>query len=350
MMSYQSRESVPKWIAYFAMFAGVVTPYIMAAFLLFYLLYGLMGLLLGELYSDIIGLISAAITVPLITAIVLPIAYVWFLKPYWRDDVNKTELSPILLLVIFGYPIAFAMSLNSSLGIYFIGAALIASLLAAVYYKWEPRVPSSEGIKFGLTWSAIMTIVVLLVFGGLDYFRFKNPLAIFTEPFLNPREWFEMTVAPATTLGIMLPYLKYIPTLQIIPTAAFMALVVGFSEEAWARLTIPQLAKYLDGNIPLSVWWLAITWLSLHAPVIALDYALLGLFVGIGTIMFFLVPLNIFILGLISIFIFYVFAKTGDYISAAFAHGFYDMMVSLGGIGLIIAIIFLIAFHKFSVD
>jgi hypothetical protein len=45
--------------------------------------------------------------------------------------------------------------------------------------------------------------------------------------------------------------------------------------------------------------------------------------------------------------IFYVFAKTGDYIATAIMHGFYDLMVSLGFIGLILAVAFIIVFARY---
>jgi hypothetical protein len=134
--------------------------------------------------------------------------------------------------------------------------------------------------------------------------------------------------------------------LQIIPSIGLMAFVVGFSEEGWARMSIPLLARYFDNNITLSVWWLGTTWISLHAVVIAIEYATLG---GLlGTIAIFIgIPINLIILAVISIFIFYVFAKTGDYVSTALAHGFYDMLVSLGSIGFIVGIAFIIIYWKY---
>jgi hypothetical protein len=120
----------------------------------------------------------------------------------------------------------------------------------------------------------------------------------------------------------------------LIPTIGLFAFVVGFSEEAWARLSIPMVGKYLD-NLTLSVWWLGTTWLSLHAVVIAIE-------VGLSAI-----PINLLILSIIAIPIFYVFAKTGDYIATAIMHGFYDLMVSLGFIGLILAVALIIVFARY---
>jgi hypothetical protein len=95
-----------------------------------------------------------------------------------------------------------------------------------------------------------------------------------------------------------------------------------------------MVGKYLD-NLTLSVWWLGTTWLSLHAIVIAVE-------VGLSA-----VPINLLILSLISMPIFYVFAKTGDYIATAIMHGFYDLMVSLGLIGLILAVALIIVFARY---
>ncbi len=100
-------------------------------------------------------------------------------------------------------------------------------------------------------------------------------------------------------------------------------------------MSIPLVAKFLDDNVTLSVWWLGATWLSLHAVVIALE-------VGLSA-----VPINLLVLSIISIFIFYVFAKTGDYVATAIAHGFYDLMVSLGLIGLILGVVFIALFWQY---
>jgi hypothetical protein len=53
------------------------------------------------------------------------------------------------------------------------------------------------------------------------------------------------------------------------------------------------------------------------------------------------------ILSIIAIPIFYVFAKTGDYIATAIMHGFYDLMVSLGFVGLILAVALIIIFARY---
>jgi hypothetical protein len=83
------------------------------------------------------------------------------------------------------------------------------------------------------------------------------------------------------------------------------------------------------------VWWLGTVWLSLHAITIAIESGLSA------------VPINLLILSIISIFIFYIFAKTGDYITASIAHGFYDLMVSTGLIGLIMGMVFIALFHRY---
>jgi hypothetical protein len=302
------------------MIVALLTPYVVA----------FLAVTGPSLLADIGGLFIALLSLPFISIVVIVVAYMWYNNEYWFSDVAKTSQNVLALLFIIGYPIAFSITANSSIGVYFVGAYLIVIFVASYLYKWQPRVPTETGYKMGLFWAGVVAVAVLLI-TSMD--ALNHGLSTWLSEMLSP-DWYKhvmlysMTAWFATKLG-------FVNSLQVIPTIGLMAFVVGFSEEGWARLSIPLVAKYLDDNVTLSVWWLGATWLSLHAVVIALE-------VGLSA-----VPINLLVLSIISIFIFYVFAKTGDYVATAIAHGFYDLMISLGLIGLILGIAFIALFWKY---
>ena len=299
------------------MIVALLTPYVVAF------------LATGPFLADVGGLLIALLSIPFISLIVIVIAYLWYNNEYWFNDVAKTSQNVLALLFIIGYPIAFALTANSSMGVYFVGAYLIVIFVASYLYKWQPRVSTNVGYKMGLFWAGVTAVAVLLI-SSMD--ALNRGLSTWLSEMLS-LDWYKHVMLYALT-----PWLVNelgVTGLQVIPLIGLTAFVVGFSEEGWARLSIPLVAKYLDDNVTLSVWWLGTTWLSLHAVVIALEAGL------------FAVPINLLILSLISIFIFYVFAKTGDYVATAIAHGFYDLMVSLGLIGLIMGIAFIVLFWRY---
>ncbi len=280
--------------------------------------------------ADIGGLYIALLSLPFISIVVIVVAYLWYNNEYWFSDVAKTSQNVLALLFIIGYPIAFSITVNSSIGVYFVGAYLIVIFVASYLYRWQPRVPTETGYKMGLFWAGVVAVAVLLI-TSMD--ALNHGLSTWLSEMLS-LDWYKHVMLYSMTAWFITK-LGFVNSLQIIPTIGLMAFVVGFSEEGWARLSIPLVAKFLDDNVTLSVWWLGATWLSLHAVVIALE-------VGLSA-----VPINLLVLSIISIFIFYVFAKTGDYVATAIAHGFYDLMVSLGLIGLILGIVFIALFWKY---
>jgi hypothetical protein len=335
----ESETYVPRWFVWLGMITALLTPYVVA----FIVIALLTGNILLFLLSDILGLIIALLSIPIISLIIIAYAYLWYARdPYWYKDVENTIPNVLALLFIIGYPIAFVISLNSSMGVYFVGAYLIVIFVASFLYKWQPRVPTRIGYKFALFWAGVAVVVVDTI-TGMDIYINHGLNALITA--LSPLVWYKYVIPYAMT-PFLVERMGFTNALQIIPMIGMMAFVVGFSEEGWARMSIPLLARYFDNNIMLSVWWLGTTWISLHAVVIAIEVAVLGGLLGIiGA--FLLIPFNLIILSVISVFIFYVFAKTGDYVSAALAHGFYDMLVSLGDIGLIVGIAFIIIYWKY---
>jgi len=319
--SYVSSESVPRWFIWLGMIVALLTPYVVA----------FLAVTGPSLLADIGGLFIALLSLPFISIVVIVVAYLWYNNEYWFSDVAKTSQNVLALLFIIGYPIAFSITANSSIGVYFVGAYLIVIFVASYLYKWQPRVPTETGYKMGLFWAGVVAVAVLLI-TSLDTLMNHGFNAWLSE--LMSLDWYKHVMLYALTPWLA-SKLGFTSSLQIIPIIGLMAFVVGFSEEGWARLSIPLVAKYLDDNVTLSVWWLGATWLSLHAVVITLE-------VGLSA-----VPINLLVLSIISIFIFYVFAKTGDYVATAIAHGFYDLMVSLGLIGLILGIVFIALFWKY---
>jgi len=303
------------------MIVALLTPYVVA----FLLVTG------PSLLADIGGLFMALLSIPFISIVVIIVAYLWYNNEYWDSDVAKTETNVIALLFIIAYPIAFTLTTNSSMGVYFVGAFLIVVFMASYIYKWQPRVSTNIGYKMGLFWAGVTAVVVLLL-SSLDTFVYHGFNAWLSE--LLSLNWYNHVVIYSMTAWF-LTKLGLVSSLQVIPVIGLMAFVVGFSEEGWARLSIPLVAKYFDSNVTLSVWWLGATWLSLHAVVIALETGLSA------------VPINLLVLALISMPIFYVFAKTGDYVATAIMHGFYDLMVSLGFIGLILGVVFIALFWQY---
>jgi hypothetical protein len=306
------------------MVVALLTPYVMAY--LVYVEYG--G---APALADVGGLFIALLSIPFISIVVIIAAYLWYNNEYWLSDVAKTSQNVLALLFIIGYPIAFSITANSSIGVYFVGAYLIVVFVASYLYRWQPRVSTDVGYKMGLFWAGVVAVAVLLI-TSLDALVNHGFNAWLSE--MLSLDWYKHVMLYALTPWLA-SRLGFTTPLQVIPTIGLMAFVVGFSEEGWARLSIPLVAKYLDDNVTLSVWWLGTTWLSLHAVVIALEAGLSA------------VPINLLILSIISLFIFYVFAKTGDYVATAIAHGFYDLMVSLGLIGLILGIAFIVLFWKY---
>jgi hypothetical protein len=330
--SYTSLEELPKWFVVLGMIIALIAPYEIAGALMLK-----PTTTTGEINALLTGLVMLTFTVPVLSVLVLGITKVWYDNDYWYHDMANTRVNPIILLIIIAFPIAFVFSINSSLGLYFGLTVLTAVFLVTIFYRFQPAVPTSEGYRFGLFWSALVTLIVMTTLSAyLVVFR-GVPLT----DLLFPSVYLERLVAPFTTDGYFILAANPVNTLQIVTEAGFLAFVVGFSEEGWARLSIPMMGAYFGNNIFISVWWLGITWLSLHAVVITYTALQLGL-ASITSI-----ALNIVILGLISLFIFYVFAKTGDYISSALAHGFYDLMISLGTIGLVIAVILLALNYKY---
>ena len=319
--TYAGCESVPRWFVWLGMIVALLMPYVVA----FLVVVG------PSLLADIGGLLIALLSLPFISIVVIIVAYLWYNNEYWFSDVAKTSQNVLALLFIIGYPIAFSITANSSIGVYFVGAYLIVIFVASYLYKWQPRVPTETGYKMGLFWAGVVAVAVLLI-TSLDTLMNHGFNAWLSE--LASLDWYKHVMLYALTPWLA-SKLGFVNSLQIIPIIGLMAFVVGFSEEGWSRLSIPLVAKYLDDNVTLSVWWLGATWLSLHAVVIALE-------VGLSA-----VPINLLILSIISIFIFYVFAKTGDYVATAIAHGFYDLMVSLGLIGLIMSIVFIALFWRY---
>ncbi len=325
-MSYTEGESIPRWFAWLGMIIALLIPYVMAVVVV---TPPTMTSAIKELGFDLSGLSIALISIPFISVIVIIVTYLWYHNEYWYNDVERTSLNPIVLALIIGYPIAFALTANSSMGVYFVGALLIA-IIVAMFYRWEPRIPTSIGYKIGLFWAGVTAVVVLLI-SSLDILT-NHGFSAWLSALLSPT-WYQHVIIYSYASWLINQF-HIVSTLQLIPTVGLMAFVVGFSEEAWARLSIPMVGKYLD-NLTLSVWWLGTTWLSLHAVVIAVE-------VGLSAI-----PINLLILSIIAIPIFYVFAKTGDYIATAIMHGFYDLMVSLGFIGLILAVALIIVFARY---
>lgn len=344
MSVYTETEELPKWFVKLGMAFGLIAPYEVAGYILILALFG--SSTVGELIADylgiVLGAIMMAIALPIISGIVIAIAKGFYNTDYWHRDVESTEANPLLLALILAFPIAFALSLNTSMGVYVAVPIFTAVLLALFFYRFQPRVPTSVGYKFGLFWASVVAIIVMLI---LSTYAVTYAHISIMDILLPSQAWLKLS-ALVTTNGYFVLATKPSTTLQIVTESAFMAFVVGFSEEGWARVSIPVVARYFDGNLTLSVWWLGTTWLSLHAVVYALEYALLGLGV-LSLFALFLIPINLVILTLISIFIFYVFAKTGDYVTASIAHGFYDMMVSLGLIGFILAIIFILLYFRY---
>ncbi len=318
--TYAGSESVPRWFIWLGMIVALLMPYVVA----FLVVVG------PSLPADIGGLLIALLSLPFISLIVIVVAYLWYNNEYWFSDVAKTSQNVLALLFIIGYPIAFSITANSSMGVYFVGAYLIVIFVASYLYRWQPRVPTETGYKMGLFWAGVTAVAVLLI-SSLD--ALNHGLSTWLSELLS-LDWYRHVVLYSMTAWFITK-LGLTNSLQVIPIIGLTAFVVGFSEEGWARLSIPLVAKYLDDNVTLSVWWLGTTWLSLHAVVIALEVGL------------FAVPINLLVLSLISLFIFYVFAKTGDYVAAAIAHGFYDLMVSLGLAGLIMGIAFIVLFWRY---
>ena len=317
--SYVSSESVPKWFVWLGMIVALLTPYVVAF------------LATEPLFlADVGGLLIALLSLPFISLIVIVIAYLWYNNEYWFNDVAKTSQNVLALLFIIGYPIAFSITMNTSMGVYFVGAYLIVIFVASYLYRWKPRVPTETGYKMGLFWAGVTAVAVLLI-SSMD--ALNHGLSTWLSE-LASLDWYRHVVLYSMTAWFA-EKLGLANSLQVIPVIGLTAFIVGFSEEGWARLSIPLVAKYLDDNVTLSVWWLGTTWLSLHAVVIALETGL------------FAVPINLLVLSLISLFIFYVFAKTGDYVATAIAHGFYDLMVSLGLIGLIMGIAFIVLLWRY---
>ncbi len=306
------------------MIVALLTPYVMA-YLVYELEYG--GALI---LADVGGLFIALLSIPFISIVVIIVAYLWYNNEYWFSDVAKTSQNVLALLFIIGYPIAFSITANSSMGVYFVGAYLIVIFVASYLYKWQPRVPTETGYKMGLFWAGVTAVAVLLI-SSMD--ALNHGLNAWLSELMS-LDWYRHVVLYSMTAWFI-EKLGFVNSLQVIPIIGLTAFVVGFSEEGWARLSIPLVAKYLDDNVTLSVWWLGATWLSLHAVVIALE-------VGISA-----VPINLLVLALVSMPIFYVFAKTGDYVATAIMHGFYDLMVSLGLVGLILGVAFIALFFKY---
>ena len=323
---YVTRESLPRWFAWLGIVIALLMPYVVAV-----MVTSTTPTPKTPLGFDISGLFIALLSIPFISIIVIIIAYLWYSNEYWDSDVAKTEANVIALLFIIAYPIAFTLTANSSMGVYFVGAFLIVVFMASYIYKWQPRVSTNVGYKMGLFWAGVTAVVVLLL-SSLDTFVYHGFNAWLSE--LSSLNWYNHVVVYSMT-SWFLTRLGLVNSLQVIPVIGLMAFVVGFSEEGWARLSIPLVAKYFNDNVILSVWWLGATWLSLHAVVIALE-------IGLSA-----VPINLLVLALISMPIFYVFAKTGDYVATAIMHGFYDLMVSLGLIGLILGIVFIALFWQY---
>jgi hypothetical protein len=335
----ESETYVPRWFVWLGMIVALLSPYIMA----FVVIALLSGNILLYFLSDILGLIIALLAVPIISLIIIAYAYLWYARDaYWYKDAENTILNVLALLFIIGYPIAFVISLNTSMGVYFVGAYLLVIFVASYLYRWQPRVSTRMGYKFALFWAGVAVVVVTTI-TGMDIYINHGLNALITA--MSPLVWYKY-VMPYAMAPFLAERMGFTNALQIIPTIGLMAFVVGFSEEGWARMSIPLLARYFDNNIMLSVWWLGTTWISLHAVVIAIAVAEFGGLLGVISA-FLVIPIELIILSVISVFIFYVFAKTGDYVSAALAHGFYDMLVSLGAIGLIVGIAFIIIYWKY---
>jgi hypothetical protein len=321
-MSYTEGEGIPRWFAWLGMVIALLMPYVVAVMIAKPRITNAWGF-------DLSGLSIALISIPYISVVAIIVAYLWYHNDYWYKDVEHTVLNPMVLIIIIGYPIAFTLTANSSMGVYFVGALLIA-IIGAMFYRWEPRAPTTIGSRMGLFWAGVTAVVVLLI-SSLDIL-INHGFNAWLSALLSPT-WYQHVIIYSYALWLINQF-HITNTLQLIPTIGLFAFVVGFSEEAWARLSIPMMAKYLD-NLTLSVWWLGTTWLSLHAVVIAYEVGLSAL------------PINLLILSIISMFIFYVFAKTGDYVATAIAHGFYDLMVSLGLVGLILGIAFIALFWQY---
>jgi len=323
---YATKESLPRWFAWLGAIIALLMPYVVAV-----MVTSTTPTPKTPLGFDIGGLFIALLSIPFVSVITIIVAYLWYNNEYWESDVTKTNLNILALLFIIAYPIAFVLTANSSMGVYFVGAFLIVIFVASYIYRWQPRVSTDVGYKMGLFWAGVTVVVVLLI-ASLNTFAYHGFNAWLNE--LLSLNWYNHVVDYSMSAWLV-KELGFVNTLQVIPAIGLMAFVVGFSEEGWARLSIPLVAKYFDDNITLSVWWLGTTWLSLHAVVIALE-------IGLSA-----VPINLLVLALISIPIFYVFAKTGDYVATAIMHGFYDLMVSLGFIGLILGIAFIALFWRY---
>jgi len=325
--SYAGSESLPKWFVSLGMMISLLLPYVVA--------YAIVNNQTSLLVADIGGLAIALLSIPFVSLIIIIIAYLWYNDEYWVSDVAKTSPNALAFLFVIAYPIAFSLTANTDMAVYFVGAYLIVIFVASYLYGWSPRVPTETGHKMGLFWAGVTAVVVLLI-SSLDTL-INNGVGAWINDLMSP-SWYRHVVMYAYTplfIGKIASQFGINNELQLIPLIGLMAFVVGFSEEGWARLSIPLVAKYLNDNVTLSVWWLGTTWLSLHAIPIALEAGLSA------------VPINLLILSVISIFIFYVFAKTGDYVATAIAHGFYDLMVSLGFIGLILGMAFIVLFWRY---
>ncbi len=283
-----------------------------------------------QLWGAAIAIIAGALL-----AVVMLVYALFYYNEYWFKDVERTRFNAIAVLVILGFPIAFALTANTSVALYFTAPMLLAVILVAVLYDFKPRVSTGVAMGYSVFWGSLTTLLVDLLISGSIY---NWDFARWIGASINMPSYV-MSIISYTTLGIIKPALAQMnPQLQVYGVAVvFSAFVVGFTEEAYARLTIPLFAKALGDDVLVSVISLGIIWLGMHAVPIAAQ-----------TMNIYFTIINVFILSLISWFIFYTFAKTGNYVAVGIAHGLYDACVASGFFGFVLAIALLIGTAKYA--
>ena len=330
-MAYGETEKLPFPFVIVLTLMGFASPWIVAALMSAGLItpQGVVKAPIGLQFWGVgIGIICGALIAPLLLVYGL-----LYLTDYWRVDVEKTKHNPVVVIIALTFPIAFALTVNTSVGLYVGVPFAVALILTAILYDFEPRVPTSVAMPYALFWSSITTIAVSIGVAGVLYgFNFH-------EWFLassNPRAYLA-SILNLTTLDVVYPYLATSSsnTGIYLISVLFSAFVVGFVEEAYARLSIPMLAKYY--GLFMAVVIMGAMWLFMH--VVPITAESMNLYATV---------VNVFFLALISWFVFYTFARTGDYVSVGLAHGMYDALVGLGFYGLVVAVVLAVATARYA--
>ena len=285
--------------------------------------------ILASPYVEVLDL--AAVSVPFILSISLIGGIVWYNDDYWFSDMYNTRLSFLPSIMLIMFPIAFVITYNSSIGMYAVGLPLLLLVFVFVALDFKPRLTGPSAVKGGVFWASLVALVMLLL--SMPIFFLNQPI----QSLLNPLIGLNKRIVFTTILPLYMLTTTTSPSFAnsafMIPILVFTAFVVGFAEEVISRVAIP----YISASSDTAPWYgatLANTvFVSLHSiPVtvyIVQNAALLNLTTqDIVESVF----ANIVILSLLSLFLLYVFAKTGDYVTSAVAHSTYDVLITLGPI------------------